>query len=70
MQKEIIKTTIPSYDSLGDSVMEENKELRDNVTVYKIGDNTYEVRRSYCKDGKDIIEMLYEQYLLKKSLTN
>ena len=69
MQKELINTTCPSYDSLGDNVMEEKKENQENVKVYKIGCNTYEVRRSYCKDGKDIIEMLYEQYLSKKSVT-
>ena len=69
MKNEIIKNQTPSYYSLGDNVKDEQKENKEKVTTYKIGSNTYEVHRSYCNDGKDIIELLYEQYLLKKTQT-
>ena len=69
MQKELINKNDTSYYSLGDNVKEEQKENNNQIKTYKIGSNTYEVHRSYCKDGKDIIELLYEQYLLKKTQT-
>ena len=69
MKNEIIKNQTPSYYSLGDNVKEEQRENKEKVTTYKIGSNTYEVHRSYSNDGKDIIELLYEQYLLKKTQT-
>ena len=69
MKNEIIKNQTTSYYSLGDNVKDEQRVNNEKVTTYKIGSNIYEVHRSYSNDGKDIIELLYEQYLLKKTQT-